>query len=496
MASMANGLPGPGGARVRPLVAWGVTAAAVFALLAICTAQRASSYRAATTISLAPGGLPATSIPAREQLAAAIREAFLQPAVTSPSDIAPDGLRDSAIGQDALQVTESAWSTPTAPAFHVQSGGSDRDALLAWLNRGAADFVARRNDEAKARLADDLDAQRAKSRSAWHEREALAREVQALETQTAAEPAPAPAAGAKPPTLQPPQASETLDDKPHASLIANPAWAAANAEVRRLEAEIATLGQRWTEEHPEMKHAALLLADAKKKLDETPALINSDSNGVAAAPTKGAPAVAPPKPEIKLNTPDAAATAEQEATTNAALAAELHAKREALSAANRTLDAALAREAEIVRAQTALAADLPWRVEPALSATAVPSGATHAPWFMLLPLAVALGGVAAWLAHGLRPMIDSPEEATALLGVPVVGVIPGDGSGEAYAEDPGYVAARWMTRAAVAVGVLVVALTVVAFARDASAATRLPDDPLSVFAMPREMLDTIGSARS
>jgi hypothetical protein len=53
-----------------------------------------------------------------------------------------------------------------------------------------------------------------------------------------------------------------------------------------------------------------------------------------------------------------------------------------------------------------------------------------------------------------------------------------------------------MTRAAVAVGVLVVALTVVAFARDASAATRLPDDPLSVFAMPREMLDTIGSARS
>lgn len=494
MTSTANGLPGEvrrgSAGRVRPLVAWGATAVAAFIVLAMLTARRDAAYVAATTVSFtASASAPVAKSDARRQIVSDLKAVFTTEIPASPSDVA----RDRFAKDTPVEIVEAAWSTTTSPAFHVKASGGSCDELLEWLNRRAAEFARARNDEVAGSITNQLEAAQAKTRSAWHEREAVARELKALEA-SAAQQATLPTVSgesANKVAREPSGIVSPANNLP-AALIANPAWTAANAEVLRLETEVAAMNQRWTAEHPELKHATLLLAEAKKKLTETPALVADAAEVNAATPNLAAgdpsPSIAPPAESPAINPAETNTNDNvQSGDAAAALATKLQTKRAELSEANRTLDEALAREGDLSRMQTDLAANLPWRIEPALSAKAVPSGATHGPWLLLLPVSIVIGGAVAWLANGLRPMIDSRDDAEAL-GVPVIGMIPGDGSVMPTAEDPGYVAARWMTRGAVAIVALVAVAAFFALASDANAAARLSDDPLSLFAIPREML--------
>lgn len=494
---------------VSPFLAFAVVAAAAFAVLGIALVERETAYEATVAIRVVstPTIEPITKLSPREIRAALFGLFEARPqdelAKHSPAGAAEAGTEVPAEGEiDGLAVS----STRDRNVCLVAIRSGDADQLAERLGDAARRFVELRNAAAAASVEAELATLRQRTTARGDERDAAARALAELErrreegqTQNEhgrATPV-APLSGAN----EPEKASEHVEQPSTRAL--NPQWVLLRDEVSLLEGRLAELRGRFTEQHPEVRHAATALADRTTQFKATPQHADGEpeTSERAAVPAGRAHPDAVAAPHAPSNAPsDVPSLAPPLAPANDERAADsardlalVQEARDTLAAADGALEQAWKAEQAAAQRQVELAANGPWRFEPAGAVRTVASGATQAPWFLILGASLAAGLAASALARGVAPVIESPEDAVAALGVRVAGIVRTDDPLPPLADDPGVVSARWLTRAGAALLAGVAAIAALAASANGVGVEDVRRDPTLLVSLAHEWLaDRLG----
>jgi hypothetical protein len=362
----------------------------------------------------------------------------------------------------------------------IRSADSHR--LAERLNDAARRFVDLRNAAAANSAESELTALRNATALLRTERDAIAQSLLELERQSQPESDPLPVA----PPVATPQPVRKLQSPERAF---NPDWVSLRDEVAQLEARLGELRNRYTEEHPEVQHAAVALAERTKTFENTPqytgnaepAIPTESAPEAPESPTFAAPGNAPSGSPLNPPQPDAIA----QAPSNRA---ELEAARAKLAAADAALDEAWNAENAAARRQVELAANGPWRFDAAEFVRASAGGAAKAPWLSIAAISFAAGFAASVLARGLRRVIHTVDDAATVLGVPVIGVVKTESPLPPQPADPGIVSARWIVRASTAVLVTAAGLATIAVTASNFGLSEISRDPTILLSASRDWL--------
>lgn len=485
---------------VSLLVAFAVVALAVFAVLGIALVdselvEREFVHEAAVTIRVVstPTTEPITKLSPREVRAAVFGLLEHTPAdaltENSPAGAADAGTNVPAEGE--LSSSFAMTRDQNACLIAVRSANPDR--LAERVNDAARRFVELRNAAAANSAESDLTALRKATATRRNERDALAQALVQLERQQ--QPAAAPSPVAEPSPTVPadraiaPGATPRPSQAPERAF--NPQWVSLRDEVAQLEARLAELRNRFTDEHPEVQHAAVALAERTRVFESTPQYIGSAEPAVPSelatetleSPAFAAPGIAPAASPLNAPQTDAIAHAPSNR-------AELEAARVKLAAADAALDDAWNAENAASRRQIELAANGPWRFDAAESVSTSADGTANAPWLLIAAISVAAGIAASVLARGLRPVIETVDSAATVLGVQVIGVVKTESPLPPRPADPGHVSARWLVRASTAVLFTATGIASIAVTASNLSLTEVGRDPSILLSASRDWLAT------
>ena len=210
--------------------------------------------------------------------------------------------------------------------------------------------------------------------------------------------------------LAPPQVESPPEQpKTAAALVVNPLWTSLQQEVRDLDVQKAKLLEVYTEQHPRVAHLEAQREELAVRLAQTPQQIEGGAT-VERREQRTSPVQPSPSP-------DAIAKRQQQL----ARLAELE---RALADAERRVGEAV--EAERFAESKQPASSKRWLLRSFTSAEARLASRASAPLGWLGMISLLAGSVVALGVVGIRPSYESAAEARAVLGVPVVGVIPVD----------------------------------------------------------------------
>ncbi|RIK80098.1 MAG: hypothetical protein DCC68_11680 [Planctomycetota bacterium] len=426
---------------VSSLSAFVVVATAVFAALGIALVERETVFEAAVAIRVVstPATGPITKLSQREIRAAlfGLFDATPQDELDkhSPAGAAEAGTDVPAAGEiDGSSIAATRDRNMCLVA--IRSG--DGQQLAERLNDAARRFVELRNAAAAASVEAELETFRQRTTTRREERDAAARTLAELEghgdPQTQGSPG-AEANAAKAREVAPSRTQEN-------GRALNPQWVLLRDEVSLLEGKLAELRGRFTEQHPEVQHAAAALVERTAQFKTKPQYADGGQplGDTSLMPAENAaspdPPVAPPYAKSAVETIREHVPVQE--------------ARDKLAEADAALNGAWTAEKAATQRQIELAANGPWRFEPAETVRAIAGGTTRAPWLAIFGVALGAGLAASMLARGIAPLIGSPEDAVAALGVRVVGIVRTDDPLAPPPADPGVVSARWLVRAGVA----------------------------------------------
>jgi hypothetical protein len=444
------------GRRRRWLYALLLTSGVTFLGVLPFVAERPTVYFAASYLVPPPGAAKDLESAIEAQLASSWRDAL--PGVV-------ERVAGAAWSDDDLEVLSKSLSIAKGDG----KGGPDVAISLEWQDGKTAEQIVRtlaeelcerknREIQTPAALVTDDDASEARL-CAEVLRDEARRELAEFKQVIAEEEKQAPPPVEAPPS-QPVKAAE---------LVVNPAWAALHKELADVDAQKVKLMEVYTEQHPRVAHLDAQREELAARLAQTPQQIESGESTTPRDQFRS-PVQSGPSPEAM-------------AKRQKQLARLSELERAVADADRRVAEAA---QAERPVAVKPLATGRRWSVNGYTPATVRSGSRATAPLGWLGMISLLAGSVVAIGVVGIRPTFESAAEARALLGVPVVGVIPADEP----ASRPVSVR-RW---AAGLVGVaewVVVGLVVVLAAanfRQPGFSKKLLADPITVLASPAEWI--------
>ncbi len=462
-----------------PTVAFFVVALAALAVMGIAFARRDVVFESTVVLKVIAEPSDATVKFAVSDARAAVRDSFERSDPDAPKEAMPTD-------EDAAWIVGPTRNERFC-VVAVRSTNAHR--LAERLDAAARQFVDQRNAVAAERAERELTALRKQTTEHREESAAAAKRLVELERRTSdgpVEPASDFATAPHTPESIPKAAPSSQPQRTF-----DPRWVLLRDEVALLEGELAALRGRYTEQHPEIQHALVVLADRKAKWSATAQYV--DGGGVDDATPIAPPLIAPQSDNVADARPDAIEPDEIEpdgptTPSRAELADEVEAAKSTIAAANARLDNALAAEDAAARKLVKLAASGPWRHEVGTSIRAANGDAAESPWLPILATALAAGFVASLLARGIQRIIESPTDAVAALGVNVVGIVSTDTPPRPRGFDPGVAGARWLVRAAVAVLIAVAAVAYMAMSANDVDVKAVSRHPLTVLSLSRDWL--------